>query len=186
MDLGPIAWVAAGMALVMGASELPRLAGHHTFSRPGVAADVLMSACMAAMVCPATEGMFIAVGWWPVLFVLAGVACAAAGARQAVRPDHRHGGAHWFQHAVACGAMVCMVLAMRSANPVHAHPGMTMAGTVSGWAIACAALALYFILSMAVILWRQVVSDGSSRAEAVPVVRIAMAGITAVMLLTMV
>lgn len=91
MDLGPIAWVAAGMALVMGASELPRLAGHHTFSRPGVAADVLMSACMAAMVCPATEGMFIAVGWWPVLFVLAGVACAAAGARQAVRPDHRHG-----------------------------------------------------------------------------------------------
>ncbi|MFG2375226.1 DUF5134 domain-containing protein [Streptomyces sp. NPDC048504] len=186
MDLAPIAWVAAGMALAMGASELPRLAGHRAFSRYGVTADVLMSVCMAAMVCPATVGVFTSVGWWPILFVLAGVACAVAGARQAVRPDHRHGGAHWFQHAVACGAMVCMVLAMRAAHPVHAPTGMAMAKTVSGWAIACAVLAFYFMLSMAVTLWRQVVSEGSRSAEAVPMARIAMAGITAVMLLTMV
>ncbi|MEU2736131.1 DUF5134 domain-containing protein [Streptomyces sp. NPDC007095] len=82
--------------------------------------------------------------------------------------------------------MVCMVLAMRAAHPMRAHAGMAMSTTVSGWAIACAVLALYFVLSMAVTLWRQVASDRPRGADPVPVGRIAMAGITAVMLLTMV
>ncbi|MCX4862192.1 DUF5134 domain-containing protein [Streptomyces canus] len=186
MDLGTIGWTAGVMALVLAAAELPRLAARHAPSRHGAAAEALMDVCMAVMACPLTMGVFTGVGWWPVVFGLAGAACLAAGARAACVRRRSGRARHWFQHAVGCAAMACMVLAMRADHRMAGHGGMTMPTATSGWAIACAVLACYFVASMALALWRDVVSERHTGAEAVPVTRIAMAGVTAVMLLAMV
>jgi hypothetical protein len=190
VTVGVIGWTAAVMALGVAAVDVRRMRTAQGTARSAVGVEVLMAAVMAFMALPATAAAFSGQFLWAGAFAVVGLGCAAVGVRDSARAGWRHG-RHWFHHMVGCGAMACMTLAMRQAS---AHAGMAagmpgMAGTAGTagtgeWAAACAVLALYFLLAMAVGLRSQVLGNAPA-AEAVPVGRIAMGGIMAVMLILM-
>jgi hypothetical protein len=184
VSIGMVGWVAGGMALavaVVGSLRLVRGSGP---GRCAVGAEVVMALCMAVMALPATAGMFMSGSRWSAgLFALAGAGCLAVAVREAAGGRWRRGGG-WFHHAVGWAAMVCMVLAVGAGKHTTEHTAMGAAAP-SVWSAACAVLALYFLLSMAVALWRQVGTDAPAGGWEVPLGRIAMGGVTAVMLVVM-
>jgi hypothetical protein len=175
------------MALGVAAVDVRRMRTAQGAARSAVGVEVLMAAVMAFMALPATAAAFSGQFLWAGAFAVVGLGCAAVGVRDSARAGWRQG-RHWFHHMVGCGAMAYMTLAMGQAS---AHAGMAagmpgIAGTAGTgeWAAACAVLALYFLLAMAVGLRSQVLGSAPA-AEAVPVGRIAMGGIMAVMLILM-
>jgi hypothetical protein len=185
VSIGMVGWLAGGMALAVAVVESLRLVNCARPGRSAVGADVLMALCMAIMALPVTAGVFLSGSRWSAgLFAVVSVCCLAVGLRDAMDGRwHRCGG--WLHHAVGWGAMVCMALAMGTGGHSMGH-GAMKAAAPSVWSIACAVLALYFWLDMTITLQRQVNSGATGGYRRVPVGRIAMAGITAVMLVMMV
>lgn len=187
MTYSVIGWAAGMMALAVTAAELVRMRAARGAARRAAGVEALMAGCMTAMALPVTDAWMSLRLIWVGLFAALGLACAAAGAGEAIRDGWRRG-RHWFHHTMGCGAMACMTVAMASGA---AHPGMAgMAGDhgTTGWDVACAVLAVYFLLSTASALRAQLLTADSravslSCPDAAPAGRIAMSGIMAVMLL---
>lgn len=180
---GVVGWMAAAMALGVATAELPRLRAARGSARYAVGVEMLMALCMTAMALPVTAALFSGQRGWAGVFAAIGLGCAVTGVREVARTGWR-AGRHWFHHSLGCGAMLCMTLAMEHAS---GHAGMT-----TRWGVACALLALYFLLSMAVSLHSRLLggavairAPGPPDCAAVPTGRIAMGGIMAVMLILM-
>ena len=124
-----LSWTVAGIASLVAAVSVVRVATTDGETRFTAGGDLLMGLCMAAMALPATVGWYAGYGmWWAVAFALLGLGAAA----MAVKHTRTHGwkhGRHWVHLVVGSTGMVIMTLAMTttSSGPVLALGGSAMA-----------------------------------------------------------
>ncbi|MER6093181.1 DUF5134 domain-containing protein [Streptomyces bluensis] len=177
-----LSWSIATVAALVAAVSAVRVMTTSGGTRFAAGGDLLMGLCMAAMALPATAAWYAGSGmWWAVVFALLGLGAVAV----AVRHTRERGwkqGRRWVHLIVGSAGMVIMTLAMTttSSGPVLAlghgampgmesMPGMDMAGShahgsavgaeassSSVWRFLIAALAAYFLLSIAASVWARV------------------------------
>lgn len=176
-----LSWAIAAVAALVAAVSAMRVLTTGGAARFAAGGDLLMGLCMAAMALPATAAWYGGHGMvWAAVFALLGLGGAVLACVHARAHGWRHG-RHWVHLVVGSAGMVIMTLAMTttSAGPVlalgHSHGhghGSSMAGmpTVEAHAsagteaaasssvlrIAVAALAVYFLWSIAVAVWARI------------------------------
>ncbi|TMR95757.1 DUF5134 domain-containing protein [Nonomuraea basaltis] len=185
-------WLTALVAVVAGVLSALRLVSVKGWTRYAAGIELFMAIGMAHMSLPATAGSFGQYGlWWAAAFALTALGSTAAATTHALRHGWRHG-IHWAHQVLASGVMVIMALMAVPASSTDtdlAHgsmagmPGMDMgsmpgmeshsaaaaqahahtsAGADPVWRVAFAALAVYFLLSMAASIWTWLRGEGRS------------------------
>ncbi|MGW3107571.1 DUF5134 domain-containing protein [Streptomyces sp. NPDC001100] len=124
-----LSWIVAGIATLVAAVSVVRVATTSGETRFAAGGDLLMGLCMAAMALPATVGWYAGYGlWWAVAFALLGLGAAAMAVKHTRTGGWKHG-RHWVHLVVGSTGMVIMTLAMTttSSGPVLALGGSAMA-----------------------------------------------------------
>jgi hypothetical protein len=124
-----LSWAVAGIAALVAAVSVVRVATTSGEIRFAAGGDLLMGLCMAAMALPATVGWYAGYGlWWAVTFALLGLGAAAMAVKHTRTRGWKHG-RHWVHLVVGSTGMVIMTLAMTttSSGPVLVLGGSAMA-----------------------------------------------------------